>query len=220
MSMHDIYGFALPPIADDAWLFLWRVASMPTEALTTVMVWGFVPKAEIVWVKTTALGNPAMGMGRSVRNCHETCIIATRGRPKRRDAGVLSMFTAPRGKHSEKPEEFYSIVERLCEGPYAEVFARRARAGWACYGNDVDGEDVPVARDHERSTEHRLVAIDGVPIETHPFLPTSNGADPDADTAVLEIDPRQREIMAICPHRLLEVVNGISTCTKCGAVVP
>lgn len=36
----------------------------------------------------------------------------------------------PRSRHSEKPEAFLDIVEQVSPGPYAELFARRARFGW------------------------------------------------------------------------------------------
>jgi N6-adenosine-specific RNA methylase IME4 len=54
MTLGDIKRFQLPPIDPaGAWLFLWRVASMQAEALDVAAAWGFTPKAEIVWVKTT-----------------------------------------------------------------------------------------------------------------------------------------------------------------------
>lgn len=36
----------------------------------------------------------------------------------------------PRGAHSAKPEAFLDLVESMSPGPYAELFARRARFGW------------------------------------------------------------------------------------------
>jgi N6-adenosine-specific RNA methylase IME4 len=41
-------------------------------------------------------------------------------------------------EHSRKPEEFYLLVEELCEGPYLELFARAARPGWICVGDEVN----------------------------------------------------------------------------------
>jgi N6-adenosine-specific RNA methylase IME4 len=56
---------------------------------------------------------------------------------------VRSVFFAPRLEHSEKPERFYQLVEALAGGrrgaPYVEYFARRPRAGWTCYGNELRG---------------------------------------------------------------------------------
>ena len=76
-------------------------------------------------------------MGRQVRNEHETCLIATRGEPYVRDRSIRSTFEASVGDHSEKPEEFYRLVERLCDGPYVELFARRSRPGWVTIGDEL-----------------------------------------------------------------------------------
>jgi N6-adenosine-specific RNA methylase IME4 len=137
LSIEELEKFPLPPLAPDAVLFLWKVASMPVEALRVVYAWGFTPKSEIVWIKTTTGGKIHFGMGRTVRASHETCMIATRGRPTRKSASVRSIFDAVVGRHSAKPEEFYDLVEQLYGGPYVELFARRQRPGWACLGNEL-----------------------------------------------------------------------------------
>lgn len=139
MSVSEICALKLPAIADDAILFLWRVASMAEESYAVVRAWGFAPKSEIVWYKVAVSGKPQMGMGRTVRNCHETCIVATRGKySKLIDSHrELSVVTAQRRAHSEKPAEFYALVERLCVGPRLELFARRHRPGWDCLGSEL-----------------------------------------------------------------------------------
>lgn len=142
MPADQICCLKLPEISTDAILFLWRVASMQEEALQVVRAWGFAPKSEIVWYKVNTSGHPQMGMGRTVRNCHETCIIATRGKySKLIDSHrELSVFSAQRRAHSEKPAEFYALVERLCVGPRVELFARRHRPGWDCLGSELGTE--------------------------------------------------------------------------------
>lgn len=149
MSVEELCKFPLPPLADDCTLFLWRVASQPQAALDVVKAWGFVAKTEVIWLKKTVNGNRWFGMGRIVRGEHETCIVATRGRPIPASHSVRSTFTtdltaaefeglsATVGRHSEKPEEFYRIVETLYAGPYCELFARRQRLGWLCLGNEL-----------------------------------------------------------------------------------
>ena len=139
LSIEDIKNFELPPLADDARLFLWRVASMQEESLEVARAWGFVPKAELVWVKVTKAGPPHLriGMGRQTRNAHETCLVATRGRPERLSASVPSVFYAQRQLHSQKPDEFYDIVEQLSPGPYYEMFARKVRPGWEQMGDEL-----------------------------------------------------------------------------------
>lgn len=49
---------------------------------------------------------------------------------------------APVQEHSHKPEEQYAIIERCSRGPYLELFARRRRPGWHCWGNEVDADVV------------------------------------------------------------------------------
>jgi N6-adenosine-specific RNA methylase IME4 len=138
LTVQDIMRFPLPPLASDAHLFLWRVASMAEEAYQVVRAWGFVPKAEVVWLKRTVNGKRWFGMGRQVRMEHESCIIAIRGRPQVKDKAVRSTFEAVASRiHSTKPEEMYGIIERLCDGPYVELFARRRRAGWTCFGDEL-----------------------------------------------------------------------------------
>lgn len=138
LNVDEIARFALPPIADDAWLFLWRVAAMQEEALSVVRAWGFQPKSEIVWLKMTKRWTPAFGMGRYVRAAHETCVVATRGRVQPAVRNVRSVFGSRRLEHSRKPDVFFEIVEELTGGgPYLELFARRRRDGWSAIGDEL-----------------------------------------------------------------------------------
>lgn len=147
MDANEIRAFPLPPIADDALLLLWRVASMPQEALDVCKDWGFIPKSEIIWEKLTKTGKPWFGMGRYVRAAHETCIVATRGRFKPASHSVRSRFSCavPTDEHnkyihSAKPLEFYEIAEQLAGGPGVELFARRKAYGWIQYGDQLRDE--------------------------------------------------------------------------------
>jgi N6-adenosine-specific RNA methylase IME4 len=138
LSVGQIKAFEIPSMLDDSLLFLWRVSSMVEEAYEVARSWGFVPKTEIVWKKLTTQGNRHFGMGRIVRAEHETCIVAKRGRPEILSKSIRSVFEASVGRHSEKPEYFYrEIVEKLSEGPYVELFARRGRTGWSSYGLEL-----------------------------------------------------------------------------------
>lgn len=138
MPTNDICMFELPKMHDDSYLFLWRLACMVPDAYQVIEEWGFVAKAEIVWIKKTSKGNRWFGLGYHTRGEHEVCILATRGKPKPKVNNIRSCFEAKyTGKHSGKPEEFYDLVERLCKGPYVELFARRERKGWDCYGNEL-----------------------------------------------------------------------------------
>jgi N6-adenosine-specific RNA methylase IME4 len=145
LSVEEICRFPLPPLTDDCVLFLWRVASMQQSALDVARIWGFTIKTELIWLKKTAYGNRWFGMGRTLRAEHEVCLIGTRGSPRILNHSTRTMFatdvdgfSAHVGRHSEKPEKFYEIVESLYEGPRIELFARRARPGWTCLGLEID----------------------------------------------------------------------------------
>lgn len=148
LSIQDIKEFPLPRIADDALLFLWRVAGMVEEAYEVARAWDFQPKTEIVWVKTAKGGTGLhFGMGHYVRAAHETCIIARRGKGKVRDRSVRSVFFAGTSgrSHSAKPPEFYRLVETLAEGPYLDLFSRTHRKGWTCIGNEIEARHLRAA---------------------------------------------------------------------------
>jgi len=134
----------VPPLADDAVLFMWRVGAMQREALAVVRAWGFDdPTSDVPWIKTTDDGKLVrITMGRTVRNAHEICVLARRGKPKRRDASVDSVIFAPLGEvHSAKPEALQDKIERLYAGPYVELNARRQRPGWLCIGDQMPQQE-------------------------------------------------------------------------------
>lgn len=137
LSIDELCAFPLPALAPDCYLFLWRVASQVPEAYRVCDAWGFSAKTELVWQKLTRTGKPHFGLGWHLRAAHEVCIVAVRGRPKPLQRNVRTVFAAPVGRHSEKPNEFYRLVESISAGPYVELFARRQRPGWRCYGNEL-----------------------------------------------------------------------------------
>lgn len=137
LTVEQICEFRLPALLPDATLFLWRVAALQQEALQVMDAWGFTLKTELVWVKKTKHGKRWFGMGHTVRAEHEVCLIGTRGRPQTMNKSIRSTFEAVAGQHSEKPEEFFKIVEQLRAGPYVELFARKTREGWTCLGNEI-----------------------------------------------------------------------------------
>lgn len=137
LSVEEICDFKIPEMEKNSYLVLWRVSSMVEEAYQVCRAWGFKPKTELVWRKMTVNGLVHFGMGRTLRASHETAIIAARGKPKPKSLSVRTVFDAPVGRHSEKPDKFYEIVEEAFNGPYAELFARRRRPGWTCFGNEL-----------------------------------------------------------------------------------
>lgn len=140
MTTGELATMKMPPIADDALLFMWRVCALQLEALSVMGWWGFTQKSELVWRKLTVNGNRWFGMGRYTRMEHEVCLIGVRGRPTIKAKNIRSTFEAINHRHSEKPEEMYDIIEALSDGPYVELFARdvaKPRPNWTYLGDQT-----------------------------------------------------------------------------------
>jgi len=121
---------------DDAHLYLWTTNAFIAEALGLMRDWGFQQKTVLTWVK------PQIGMGHYFRNNTEHVLFGVRGKLPTAHRDTRTAFTAPRTRHSEKPEVFYRIVERMSPGPYLELFARRERPGWRTLGDAIDGRPI------------------------------------------------------------------------------
>lgn len=90
------------------------------------------------WAAPDDPSNWFTGLGHYTRANTEPCLIFKRGKPlPRLSKGVKQFVAAPIGPHSAKPEVVQDRIEQLYAGPYFEMFARRKRAGWACWGNQI-----------------------------------------------------------------------------------
>jgi N6-adenosine-specific RNA methylase IME4 len=128
-------------------VFLWATSPRLDVAMDTIRAWGLHYRGiAFVWVKTrkdglTPVG--AQGVRPSIVKPTTEYVIAASatasGRPLPvRDEAVAQVVLAPKGEHSQKPEEVQSRIERLYpSASKAELFARRHRAGWSCYGDQL-----------------------------------------------------------------------------------
>jgi N6-adenosine-specific RNA methylase IME4 len=139
--------------AEDCALLLWVTRWLPSRAIAGLLdAWHFEEKSTaFTWVKNgrhdgnDRVGEEAIdadgcwpiGGGFGTRANPERCLLATRGKPKRLDAGVPELIIAPRREYARKPEEAYGRIERLFAGPYLELFGRCSREGWASWGDEV-----------------------------------------------------------------------------------
>lgn len=121
----------------NAHLYLWVTAAHLSEGLTVMKAWGFNYKHSIVWVKTKTAPTLQIGLGNYFRHAHELCLFGVRGSAPARVHNLPTVFFAPRGRHSAKPPVLQDWAEELSPGPRLEMFARRARAGWATWGNEA-----------------------------------------------------------------------------------
>ena len=120
---------------DDAVLFLWVTSPFYLQCQPVIDAWGFTYKTGMVWDKQ----RPNFGYYVSVQ--HEHVLICTKGSctPDRHSPMISSVQRIKKSRvHSEKPAEFRTIIERLYDGPYLELFGRAQAPGWTVLGNQVD----------------------------------------------------------------------------------
>jgi len=134
--MKDAEIIALAPrvrelAAEDSHLYLWVTNNFLPSGLRVMAAWGFQYLTLITWGK---VGN--IGLGQYYRGATEHVLFGRRGQPQYRTlpngkrAQGMTLFLAPRGEHSQKPEQLQDWAEQVSPGPYAELFARRVRPGW------------------------------------------------------------------------------------------
>jgi N6-adenosine-specific RNA methylase IME4 len=136
MTLQEICDLPVTELAaDDAILYLWTTAPKLYESMKVLDAWGFDYRTCMIWDKQK------MGMGYYARNQHEILLIAKRGSFPAPESGSQprSVISIPRGKHSEKPVEFYEIIESLYpDFARIELFSRSPREGWEGWGNQYD----------------------------------------------------------------------------------
>ena len=91
------------------------------------------------WAKRTKLNTAwHFGNGYTTRHNAEICWLGRRGSPRRKSAAVRELVVAPVREHSHKPDEVYTRIEQLTDGPYLDIFARQQRPGWTCWGDEAN----------------------------------------------------------------------------------
>jgi N6-adenosine-specific RNA methylase IME4 len=133
-------------LSERAVVFMWVTSSTVARAVDLFRSWGVHYRGvAFVWVKTRADGTPigAQGVRPSIiKPLTELVLVASthpRGRPlPLASESVSQTVFAPRGRHSEKPECVQGAIETLYPSARkAELFARRRREGWVCWGDEL-----------------------------------------------------------------------------------
>jgi len=121
------------PSAENAVLFLWVTNPFLKEGIQVCESWGFEYKTNMVWIKERA------GQGFYVKGQHELLFIAVKGNFRPDDSlYIRSVVSEAKKEHSQKPEVFYEIIEKMYpNGKYLELFARNKRNKWQPWGNEI-----------------------------------------------------------------------------------
>ncbi len=144
----DIEWIKSLPVRDicekDCLLFLWVVSPQLQEGLDVLKAWGFEYKTlGFCWVKEYHPQSLAIvkNLGHYTMGGVELCLIGRKGKPQRIAKNISQVLYAPRGRHSQKPEEARKrIVQLMGDIPRIELFAREKTEGWDVWGNEVKSD--------------------------------------------------------------------------------
>ncbi len=144
------------PDPEGCLLWLWATSNYLRDGFEVMDGLGFEYITHLVWVKDK------IGLGQRTRQRHEHLLLGRMGKvpvpapPDRPDsvideleaesaayesaayaAAFAGTLREAKEHHSKKPAEAYRRIERSCEGPRLECFAREQREGWTVWGNEV-----------------------------------------------------------------------------------
>jgi N6-adenosine-specific RNA methylase IME4 len=139
ISLDELRSLPIPDLAAKrCHLHMWVMSGSHLIAAAEIIeAWGFRVVSSFAWVR------PQIGRGNYWRMSHDLMLTAVNSDADRFDDQSLpSWIEAPRGRHSEKPDDVREMIERASPGPRIELFARKECPGWFAWGHEFPGSVV------------------------------------------------------------------------------
>jgi N6-adenosine-specific RNA methylase IME4 len=138
LSLEQIKRLPLRSLLEqDAHVYLWTINHFLRESYDVALAWGLRPVQLLTWCKRPM----GLGLGGTFVNTNEYILFCKRGHlPALQRIDTSWWLWKRQRRHSQKPEEFQTLVETVSPGPYLELFARRTRPGWSVWGNEVESD--------------------------------------------------------------------------------
>lgn len=153
MSIEELCALPVASLAaEDSALFLWATFPQLPEALRLINAWGFTYKtAAFVWLKLNKKSYTWFyGLGFWTRGNAEICLLATKGHPKRKSAGIHQFIISPVEQHSKKPDiAREKIVALMGDIPPDRAFRKAGNGGLGHMGERNE-------KQHRALTERRF----------------------------------------------------------------
>lgn len=147
MADDEMRRMNIKVLQDDGVIFLWVTGRAMELGRECLQLWGYKRVDELIWVKTNQLQR-LIRTGRTghwLNHSKEHCLVGVKGNPQINRNLDCDVLVAEVRETSRKPDEMYSLLERLSPGTRKlEIFARphNVQPGWVCLGNQLDGTKI------------------------------------------------------------------------------
>ncbi|KND01520.1 uncharacterized protein SPPG_03319 [Spizellomyces punctatus DAOM BR117] len=145
MTDDEMKEMPIQDLQDEGFLFLWVTGRAMELGRDCMAIWGYTRIDELIWVKTMQL-QKLIRTGRTghwLNHSKEHCLVGVKGGCHLQTGGIDGdVLVAEVRETSRKPDEIYSLIDRLCPGTRKlEIFGRphNTRDGWMTLGNQLDG---------------------------------------------------------------------------------